>query len=498
MLRQDARAIWDAAVAAVNPDKLIKDAVRVDGDTLVIGPRRFAIAKLRRIAVVGCGKAGSVMARAIEDALGPELMEAKQLVGWVNVPDDRTGKLSRITLHGSRPPGHNSPTDAGVRGTEEMLNILNALCPTDLAICLISGGGSALMPAPVAPISLEDKQAVTDLLSKNGATINELNAVRKHLSKVKGGRLAAASCAGETISLIISDVVGNPLDAIASGPTAPDPTTFADALAVFDRLGVREQVPASVVKHLERGAAGEFPETMKTLPDSVTNVIIGDNRIALRAGEEKARELGYNVLNLGSHIEGETKDVGIVHASLALSIRKDATPLSPPACILSGGETTVSHVATGGKGGRNQEFVLAALSHIHKTTVCGVVEKAYSCSRRLQPAGPLMGQTAPIKGAATVDDGLAGVFQQPLCPHLCHLCILSGGTDGEDGPTDAAGAFADEAVLHEMLEKRLAPQDYLASSRSYDFFDRLNALIKTGLTHTNVMDVRVVLVCGKS
>ncbi|NOZ21702.1 MAG: DUF4147 domain-containing protein [Planctomycetes bacterium] len=444
-LRQDARAIWDAAVAAANPDKLIKDAVRVDGGTLTVGPRTFDLAKVRRIAVVGCGKAGTAMARALEEVLGEKLLEAKQLVGWVNVPDDCAGKLSHITLHGSRPPGQNSPAVAGVRGTEEMLRILNSLRPTDIAICLISGGGSALMPAPVDQVPLEDKQAVTDLLSKNGATINELNAVRKHLSRVKGGHLAAASCAGETISLIISDVVGNPLDVIASGPTAPDHTTFADALAVFDRLGVRNQAPAAVVRYIERGAAGEFPETMKALPDSVTNVVIGDNAIALKAAEAKAKELGYNVLNLGSYIEGETQDVGIVHAALALSVTHDATPLSPPACILSGGETTVSNVAEGGKGGRNQEFVLAALD-------------------KLQDRG------------------------------IKDMLILSGGTDGEDGPTDAAGAFADEAVLSEMLEKRVVPGEYLCSSRSYDFFDQLNALLKTGPTHTNVMDVRVILV----
>ena len=444
-LRTDARAIWDAGVAAANPDRLIGDALRVEGDHLVIGQSTLDLNGIGRIAVVGCGKAGAAMSHAVQKALGEELMAAKDLIGWVNVPDDCVDTLTRIRLHGSRPAGQNSPTEAGVRGTEEMLEILGALGPDDLAICLISGGGSALMPAPTDDVGLADKQAVTDLLSKNGATINELNTVRKHISKVKGGQLAAACRAGALVSLIVSDVVGNPLDVIASGPTAPDETTFADAIRVFERLELTDRAPASVLHRLRRGAAGELPETPKTLPDSVSNLVIGDNALVVSAADAKARSLGYNVINLGSHIEGETKDVAIVHAGLARGIQSDGTPTAPPACILSGGETTVSHVADGGKGGRNQEFALAALCKLRHHGMDGMI-------------------------------------------------FLSGGTDGEDGPTDAAGAFSDAELLAAARDLRADPENHLVTSRSYGFFDRTGGLIRTGPTHTNVMDLRVVLV----
>ena len=246
-------------------------------------------------------------------------------------------------------------------------------------------------------------------------------------------------------SLIISDVIGDPLNVIASGPTAADPTTFADALAILDRYGLRSQVPAAVLAYLERGRKGAIDETLKTLPASVHNLVLGNNGRALAAAQRQAEAFGYKVLNLGSFIEGETRYVAIALAGIARSIRADGQPLSPPVCILSGGETTVTLGPSPGRGGRNQEFVLSAAVY-------------------LGPVG------------------------------LRNIVILSGGTDGEDGPTDAAGALADQTTLMRSAQAGLDPADYLERHDAYSFFEAAGDLLKTGLTRTNVMDVRVVLV----
>jgi hydroxypyruvate reductase/glycerate 2-kinase len=337
----------------------------------------------------------------------------------------------------------NEPTEAGVAGATEMLRLLESAGPEDVAICLLSGGGSALLPAPAEGLTLADKLAVTKLLHRSGATIDEMNCVRKHLSAVKGGRLVAAFRGRRMLSLIISDVVGDPLDVIASGPTSPDPTTFADALSVLDRFDLRNRLPPSLVRHLERGEAGEIPETPKQLDPRVENRIIGSNRLALSAAELRASGFGYKVWNTGSNVVGETKDVAVSQSELAIRIRQEGKPAKPPACILSGGETTVTLGDNPGKGGRNLEFVLAFLAKL---------------GRR----------------------GMEGVT------------VLSGGTDGEDGPTDAAGAVADAETLAGIdgafLDTSLRTHD------AYHFFERAGGLIKTGLTGTNVMDVRVVLV----
>jgi hydroxypyruvate reductase/glycerate 2-kinase len=317
--------------------------------------------------------------------------------------------------------------------------------PDDVALCLISGGGSALLPAPAEGITLEDKQQVTRLLHACGATINEMNCVRKHLSASKGGRLAQAFAGRALYSLIISDVVGDPLDVIASGPTAADPTTFADALAVLRKFNLLEQTPVSVRQRLEAGAAGQCPETLKEIPGRIHNRVIGNNARALAAAAAEATRLGYPVLNLGAFIEGETREVAVALAGLVRSIRADRQPLAPPVCILSGGETTVTLAANHGLGGRNQEFVLAAVVKLGR-------------------------------------EGLRD------------LVILSGGTDGEDGPTDAAGALADAETLARAASQGLDPAGFLARNDAYHFFDATDDLLQTGLTRTNVMDVRVILV----
>jgi glycerate 2-kinase len=434
-LSDDALSIWHAAVAAVRPSDLIPSHVRTDTAL------KEAVAAAKRVLVVGAGKAGAAMGEALEAALSEHV---SKITGIVNVPADAVRPLQRIVLHAARPAGSNHPTADGVRGADKMLALFRSAGPEDVAVCLLSGGGSALLPAPDG-VSLENKQAVTKLLHACGATIQEMNAVRKHLSKVKGGRLAQAFRGRELFSLIISDVVGDPLDVIASGPAAPDPSTFADALAVLDRYALRDKAPPAVVEHLALGAAGELPETPKQLPPHVHNVILGNNALALRAAAANAEALGYRVLNLGSFVEGETRHVATAIAGVVRSIRADRLPVAPPACVLVGGETTVTLGPNLGQGGRNQEFVLAML---HKLG----------------------------------EDGMRG------------LAVLSGGTDGEDGPTNAAGAVADEATSARVRQRGLDVAAHLDRHDAYPLFDAVGGLIRTGLTHSNVMDVRIIVI----
>jgi len=437
-MRNHALAIWQAALDAARPEPVIARAL-----TDPASPLALALRDAKRILVVGAGKAGSAMVRAVEQTLHDRL---DAISGIVNIPDsgDKLPAQSAIVLHPARPQGSNHPTAQGVVGADCMLELMHSAGPDDVALCLLSGGGSALLPAPVAGVPLEDKQNVTRLLHACGATINEMNAVRKHLSRIKGGRLAQAFGGKAMFSLILSDVIGDPLDVIASGPTAADPSTFADALEVLVRHDLLGRAPQTVVKHLEAGNRGEIPETCKSVPANVHNLVVGSNRHALEASAAKAQSLGYRVLNLGSFIEGETRQVAIALAGIVRSIRRDGVPLASPACILSGGETTV-HLETGhGKGGRNQEFVLAAAHYLGESELRDVV-------------------------------------------------ILSGGTDGEDGPTDAAGAIADARTLVLARTQGLNAKDHLDRHDAYPFFDTTGDLLKTGLTETNVMDVRFFL-----
>ena len=433
--RADALAIWHAAVDAARPDVLLPKALRENRSI------RAALTSAKRILVVGAGKAGAAMSAALEEALDDLLPKVE---GIVNVPADTVRSLRKIVLHAARPAASNHPTAEGVIGAERMLDLVSHAGPDDVLICLLSGGGSALLPAPAEGISLADKQVVTKLLHACGASINEMNGVRKHLSRIKGGRLAQAFTGREFISLIISDVVGDPLDVIASGPTAPDPSTFVDALAILEHYRLTAQVPSNVLDHLQRGAAGAIAETAKQ-EGRGENIILGNNNGALFAARAKAESLGYHVLQLGSFIEGETRQVAIAIAGIVHSIRDCSQPLAPPACILIGGETTVTLGEGAGKGGRNQEFVLAMLTKL------GI-------------------------------DGMKGVV------------VLSGGTDGEDGPTDAAGAIADQQDMSKVRDQRLKMEEALAKHDAYPLLDAAGCLIRTGLTQTNVMDVRVILV----
>ncbi|MBY0512583.1 MAG: glycerate kinase, partial [Gemmataceae bacterium] len=341
--REDALSIWRAAVNAVLTEPLVRQALTADD------PVVDAVRAAPRILVVGAGKAGPGMAAGLEAALADRL---DRVEGLVNVPEGLTTPLRKVRLHPARPQGVNEPTAAGVAGTDEMLRLLHSAGPDDVAVCLLSGGGSALLPAPAEGITLSAKQAVTKLLHRCGATINEMNCVRKHLSRVKGGRLAQAFRGKLLLSLVISDVIGDPLDVIASGPTAPDPTTFEEALGVLAVHNLLEKVPPAVLRHIEAGAAGELHETPKEPDPRVTNRIIGSNRLALAAAELRAGGLGYAVWNAGSAIEGDTAEAAVAQAELAIKIRGTGLPVRPPACLLSGGETTVTLGDSPGKGGR--------------------------------------------------------------------------------------------------------------------------------------------------
>lgn len=436
-LREHARAIWDAAVAAADPFELVRDTLCDPPPEL-----RIALEQARRILVVGGGKAGAAMAAGAEAALAGR---PGSLEGVVNVPAGAVRPLGAVRLHAARPDGSNQPAPEGVTGVQEILALVRTASAEDVCLCLLSGGGSALMPAPADGLSLVDKQQVTRLLHACGATIGEMNCVRKHLSAFKGGRLAEAffAAGGKNLfTLVISDVVGDPLDVIASGPTVADPTTYADALAVLQKYGLADRVPGSARALLERGRDGMVAETPKKLPAGSRTLVIGNNARALGAAERKAEALGYPVLNLGSFIEGETRHVAVAMAGILQSVRSDGRPRAAPLCILSGGETTVTLPAEHGRGGRNQEFVLAAALH-------------------LEEAG------------------------------LQNAVVLSGGTDGEDGPTDSAGAIADAGTLARAVHHD--PRKCLARSDSYSFFDETGDLLRTGLTGTNVMDVRVML-----
>ncbi len=443
---RDARRIWDAGVAAVNSDRLVHGSVHRSDDSLRICGEEILLSSIRRIVVVGAGKASSGMAHGLEEALGPDLVDAK-VTGWVNVPADCVLPLRRIHLHPARPAGINEPTEAGVVGSERILELVSGVGTDDLCLVLLSGGGSALLPLPVPGISLADKQAMTRSLSRLGATINELNTVRKHLSLIKGGGLLRAAPAGRMLALVISDVIGDPLEIIASGPTICDKSTAADAIAVLDkfqqRSADRELFPSSIWSELRRQVdANATPREPRI---SCRNQIIGNNQTAVEAAVKCARTLGYEVHSLGSDRQGEAREVGKEIAGRCLGFLRSED--SGPMCLISGGEPVVKLAETirPRVGGRNQEVALAALCHLW-------------------------------------DEQLQGV------------AILSGGTDGEDGPTDAAGAICSEDVRDTARQRKLDPFDALAINDSYTFFAAAGGLVKTGPTHTNVMDLQVAIV----
>ena len=499
-LRDDALRIWNAAVAAVDAERLVRENVAVDGEWLKVSGRRWRLSELGRIVVVGAGKAGAGMAAGLEAALGEPLAERHHLAGWLNVPADCVRPLRRIVLHAARPAGVNEPTAAGVAGAERILALVESLGPRDLCLCLLSGGGSALLPAPLGTISLADKQAVTRRLSAAGANIRELNTVRKQLSRIKGGGLARHCRAGALATLVISDVLGDPLDIIASGPTVPDPSTPAEALAILDRLlGVDTppSIRAALLSRLSEpppptsappavtsdaaapadGAATVGGDTVIAGGDAATaggdaavarttgeyrtatgcevsHQVIGNNAVAVAAALAEAERLGYAVSGESSRtLEGDAEDLGrqLVQRAAALRVTQSV------GALVTGGEPIVrlAPPEVRGRGGRNQQLVLAALEEW------------------------IAADAAPGKHSTS---GAADA-----------LVLLSGGTDGEDGPTDAAGAIADRGIWAAARRRGLSPKDFLARNDAYHFFEQAGGLIKTGPTHTNVCDVRVLL-----
>ncbi len=420
--RLDAHAIWRAALAAGNVAPLVDRAL----DRL-----RFDLThpSWRHLLVFGCGKASGAMAAAVERTLGRRITE-----GLVVVKDGYTVPTARVLL---REAGHPVPDARGQAAAEEIVRRVRPAGADDAVLFLVSGGGSALTPAPVRPITLAEKQETTRLLLGAGATINELNAVRKHLSLFKGGQLARAAAPATLISLILSDVIGDPLDVIASGPTAPDPTTFIDALAVLERRGIGYLVPDAVHARLEAGARGEVEETPKPGDpafERVTNVVIGNNALVVDAAAAEARRLGYRAEVLTRSLQGEAREV-------ALELVTRARALPPRSCLIAGGETTVT-VRGRGRGGRCQEFALAAA---------------------LQ-----------------------------LCPDD-RVVVLAAGTDGTDGPTDAAGGVADAETVARGERAGQGARRALEDNDAYTFLSAAGDLIVSGPTNTNLLDLYLLL-----
>lgn len=439
-LREDALAIWQAAVAAVASDRLVQQAVIRDGDDIRICGQTFHWPSLGRIIVIGGGKAGAGMAAGLEAALGEDLVRSK-VIGQVNVPADCVRALQKIVTHPGRPAGVNEPTVEGVRGVERMLELVAELQPQDLLLILLSGGGSALLPAPIEGITLDDKLQVTRLLMTRGAPISDLNTVRAALSRLKGGQLARAIPAGQAITLIISDVVGDPLEIIASGPTVGRPPTGAAALATLQRYARDEELPPRVLAVLNQPPSAAQAENRVT----VRNCLIGNNATSLAAARGEAERRGYALAGIETNVQGVAREIGVALAERCLAERNRPT-MTRGWCWLSGGEPIVKLAAYAGsrRGGRNQEVALAALQRWW--------DEDLSC-----------------------------------------MILISGGTDGEDGPTDAAGGIADERVRALAQASGLATGDFLAVNNAYPFLQQTGGLILTGPTHTNVMDVRVML-----
>lgn len=437
--RKHALDILASALVAADPVVAVKRHLRLEGTTLVVGERRYDLDHYERILVVGAGKAGASMSRAAEEVLGERIS-----AGLVNVKYGHVLPTERIALNQA---GHPLPDENGVRGTQRIVDILKSATDRDLVICLISGGGSALLVLPQPGITLAAMSVVTEELLRCGATINEMNVVRKHLSQVKGGGLASLAYPAEIISLMLSDVIGSPLDVIASGPTVPDSSTFDDAWRILTKCDLADRLPAPVRQRLRAGLAGNAPETPKAgnpIFQKTYNVVIASNEIAAAAVRSRAKDLGFNALLLTTHLEGEAREVSKVLAAVAKEIGYSGNPIPRPACVVAGGETTVT-VRGDGLGGRDQELAL---------------------------------------GAALAIAGLEGTL------------IVSAATDGTDGPTDAAGAIVDGTTVSRARELGLDPVDYLNRSDSYNFFKALGDLIITGPTNTNVNDLFLVIVTG--
>jgi glycerate-2-kinase len=434
--REHAIEIFKEALEAANPQRCVLEHVLLEGDTLRIENREYNLRRYRSVFVIAFGKAAPSMARAIEEVLGERITD-----GIVISNSHPPFSFSRLRFLLS---SHPIPDERSLLAAKEVLKLLQVTREDDLVIFLISGGGSALLAMPSPGLSLEDKRKVTEMLLVSGVDTHGLNAVRKHISQIKGGGLLKHALPAQVITLVLSDVVGDKLDVIASGPTVPDSTTFEDAWRVIEALRLEHKIPPQVVVHLEEGRRGNIPETLKEWefdPEKVQTVIVGSNFKSLIAAEKKASELGYNPIVLSSQINGEAREVAKVVAAIAMDVERLDIPIKKPACIIFGGETTVT-VTGSGRGGRNTEMALAFSMEIMNRNIVGL------------------------------------------------FC----GTDGIDGPTDAAGAICDGKTRIRARQINLSAREHLSRNDSYTFFERLGDLIKTGPTGTNVMDIGVVIV----
>lgn len=437
-MRNEALEIFNASLKAVDPVAAVKRFLVRNGDELSVPGKSFQLSSFNGAYLIGFGKAAAAMARGVEEVLGDVLK-----AGIINVKYGHLDKVSsKIKINEA---GHPVPDEAGIAGAKEIVEFIHERDENDLVICVISGGGSAIFPLPHDGITLTEKQETTKQLLACGADIKEINAIRKHISKVKGGQLSRLVQPATLVTLILSDVIGDPLDSIASGPAAPDQSTFADCLAIIEKYKLSGKIPAAVEQRIKRGVEKQIPDTPKVDDPAFSkthNVIVGSNWEAVVAATDAANRLGYRTLILSTFVEGETRDVARVHAAIAKEIRKTGNPVPAPACVISGGETTVT-IQGNGLGGRNQEFVLAAAMDLQ---------------------------------------GMENVI------------VLSAGTDGTDGPTDAAGAIADGETIWRANELNLKSFNYLQNNDSYHYFEKLGDLVKTGPTNTNVMDIRIMLV----
>ncbi|MFZ5918377.1 MAG: glycerate kinase type-2 family protein [Chloroflexota bacterium] len=433
------QAVQAAALAAVEPGAAVRRFVQRRGDLLLVDGRRYDLTAFDRVWLVGGGKAGAPMTAALWQLLGERIVGGSVNVKYHHLlpPGQPVGPVTLVEA------GHPTPDESGQAGAGHIAHLLSGLTSRDLVLVVISGGGSALLPLPAEGLSLADKQTITGALLRCGATIGELNAVRKHLSALKGGQLARLAQPASVIALVLSDVVGNPLDVIASGPTAPDASTHADAWKVLHKYNLLDGAPANVVARLRAGMAGDIAETPKPgdpVFERVQTVVVGSNEIAAQAAVDRARTLGLNSLLLSTFIEGEARQVARVLAGIGKGMARHGWPIAPPACLVAGGETTVT-VSGSGRGGRNQELALAA--------------------------------ALAIQG-------------------WHDLCLVSLATDGTDGPTDAAGAAAWGDTVARACALGLDAEAALANNDSYPFWKTLGDAIVTGPTNTNVNDLMLI------
>jgi len=442
MSRECLLNIFNSALKAANPYNAVKKTVKITDNRLKVNDSAYDLKEFNRIIVVGAGKGTASMAKAVEELLGDRIGK-----GLIIVKHGHAQSLSKIRCIEA---SHPIPDEAGIKGTEDIIDLLKDADEKTLVICLLSGGGSALLVSPAEGISLKEKQIATDLLLKSGASIDELNAVRKHLSKVKGGRLAQIAYPASVLTLVLSDVIGDMLDVIASGPTVPDRSTFMDAVKVIEKYNLVKKLPDKVLSMLLDGIAGKLPDTPKAGEDCFKKgsaVIVGSFRQALNAARNTANKQGFDTEMVTDKLQGEAGEAAVYLADLAKMVRSSRKG-GKPLCLLSGGETTVN-VKGNGKGGRNQELALAFALEI---------------------------------------EGIDGVT------------MLSAGTDGTDGPTDATGAMVDGNTAIKARQFGLDPAEYLKNNDSYNFFKRLDCLtgekshLVTGPTGTNVMDMQIIAV----